>query len=86
MPASVPARTLLVAAQLGVGDIAARSPMRGTAAHAPDDQYLIALQTTAWRLLEDDRYAQLCDYRHLVVPAQLERQSRGLTCPLSSAT
>ncbi len=73
MPASVPARTLLVAAQLGVGNVhGALAQCEALLAQAPDDQYLIALQTTAWRLLEDDRYAQLCDYRHLVVPGQLE--------------
>jgi hypothetical protein len=41
-------------------------------ANAPDDQYLIALQTTAWRLLGDARYARLCDYKNLVVPFELE--------------
>ena len=72
-PSSVPARTLLVAAQLGVGD--ARGALTHCAAlltHSPDDQYLIALQTTAWRLLQDVRYAQLCDYRRLVVAEPLE--------------
>jgi tetratricopeptide (TPR) repeat protein len=76
LPASAAARTLLVAAQLGIGDA------RGALTHcdtllvnAPDDQYLIALQTTAWRLLGDDRYAQLCDYRNLVLPFQLEAPS-----------
>ena len=73
MPTSVPARTLLVAAQLGVGDARGALPhCEALLAHAPDDQYLIALQTTAWRLLQDERYAQLCDYAHLVMPAQLE--------------
>jgi tetratricopeptide (TPR) repeat protein len=73
MPSSAPARTLLVAAQLGVGDAHGALPhCEALLAHAPDDQYLIALQTTAWRLLQDDRYALLCDYRHLVVPEQLE--------------
>ena len=73
MPSSVPARTLLVAAQLGVGDARGTIPhCEALLAHAPDDQYLIALQTTAWRLLQDERYAQLCDYRHLVVAELLE--------------
>jgi tetratricopeptide (TPR) repeat protein len=72
-PTSVPARTLLVAAQLGVGDArGALTHCQALLAHAPDDQYLIALQTTAWRLLQDERYAQLCDYRQLVVSGQLE--------------
>jgi len=73
VPTNATARKLLAAAQLGVGD--ARSALRECEtllARTPDDQYLIALETTAWRLLGDERYAQLCDYRHLVVPQQLE--------------
>jgi len=73
VPANAAARSVLAAAQLGTGD--ARSAL----AHcdrllldAPDDQYLIALQTTAWRLLGDERYAQLCDYPNLVMPFELE--------------
>jgi tetratricopeptide (TPR) repeat protein len=73
VPANVAARTLLAAARLGVGDArAALADCEALLAHTPDDQYLIALQTTAWRLLGDARYAQLCDYRNLVVPRQLE--------------
>jgi tetratricopeptide (TPR) repeat protein len=73
MPANAAARTLLVAAQLGIGDARGALPHCETLlANAPDDQYLIALQTTAWRLLGDERYAQLCDYKNLVVPAQLD--------------
>ncbi|WP_426662468.1 tetratricopeptide repeat protein [Rhodanobacter aciditrophus] len=66
-PASTAARSLLAAALLGTGDA------RGALAHcdvllagAPDDQYLIALQTTAWRLLGDARHDAYCDYAHLV--------------------
>jgi len=67
------ARTLLAAAQLGVGNAtAALAECETLLARTPDDQYLIALQTTAWRLLGDARYAQLCDYRKLIVPRQLE--------------
>lgn len=73
LPGNAAARKLLVAAKLGTGDA------QGALTHcemlltmAPDDQYLIALQTTAWRLLGDERYGQLCDYQRLVVPAQLE--------------
>jgi Flp pilus assembly protein TadD len=72
LPANAAARTLLVAAQLGVGD--ARGALLhcdALLAHAPDDQYLIALQTTAWRLLGDHRYAEFCDYKNLVFPVQL---------------
>jgi len=73
VPANAAARTVLVAAQLGVGDArAALTHCDTLLANAPDDQYLIALQTTAWRLLGDERYAQLCDYRNLVLPFQLE--------------
>lgn len=71
-PGSAPARTLLAAAQLGVGDARRALPdLDRLLANAPDDQYLIALQTTAWRLLGDERYGQLCDYEKLVVPSQL---------------
>ena len=73
LPANAAARSVVAAAQLGIGDA------RGALQHcetlltnSPDDQYLIALQTTAWRLLGDERYARLCDYRELVVPQQLE--------------
>jgi hypothetical protein len=41
-------------------------------AAAPDDQYLIALQATAWRMLGDARYHELCDYQRLVVPQPLD--------------
>jgi predicted Zn-dependent protease len=73
VPANAAARTVVSAAQLGMGDA------RGALTHCdtllandPDDQYLIALQTTAWRLLGDERYPQLCDYPTLVLPLQLE--------------
>jgi tetratricopeptide (TPR) repeat protein len=73
MPANAAARTLMVAAQLGVGDARGALPHCETLlASAPDDQYLIALETTAWRLLGDERYLQRCDYKALVVPFELE--------------
>jgi tetratricopeptide (TPR) repeat protein len=73
LPENAAARTILVAAQLGVGDARAALPhCEALLANAPDDQYLIALQTTAWRLLGDERYTQLCDYKNLVVPVQLD--------------
>jgi tetratricopeptide (TPR) repeat protein len=76
MPANATARSLLVAALLGVGDAGAALPHCDTLlAHAPDDQYLIALKTTAWRLLGDHRYAEHCDYKNLVLPVQLEPPS-----------
>ena len=64
---------MVAAAQLGTGDPrGALSHCDTLLANAPDDQYLIALQTTAWRLLGDERYTQLCDYRNLVMPFELE--------------
>ncbi len=73
MPTNTAARSLLVAAQLGVGDAGGALPhCEILLASAPDDQYLIALQTTAWRLLGDPRYEIFCDYRNLIVPIQLE--------------
>src|SRR5579875_3384766 len=72
-PADAAARTLQAAALLGVGDARAALPVcEALLARSPDDQYLIALQTTAWRMLGDERYAQLCDYPNLVVPYRLE--------------
>jgi uncharacterized protein (TIGR02466 family) len=73
MPANSTARSLLVAAQLGVGDARAALPhCDALVAGAPDDQYIIALQTTAWRLLGDPRYETFCDYQNLIFPIQLE--------------
>jgi tetratricopeptide (TPR) repeat protein len=73
LPANAAARTLLVAAQLGVGDARGALPhCEALLANTPDDQYLIALQTTAWRLLGDERYAERCDYKKLVVPFELD--------------
>jgi len=72
-PANAAARSVMAAAQLGIGDArGALTHCETLLAGAPDDQYLIALQTTAWRLLGDERYTRLCDYRELVVPQQLE--------------
>jgi tetratricopeptide (TPR) repeat protein len=74
VPTDAAARKLLAAAQLGVGNArAGLAECERLLVSTPDDQYLIALQTTAWRLLGDARYAQLCDYPNLVVPQQLER-------------
>ncbi|MGH8118580.1 MAG: 2OG-Fe(II) oxygenase family protein, partial [Rhodanobacteraceae bacterium] len=73
MPNDVAARTLQVAAWLGIGDARAALPVCEVLCGAsPDDQYLIALHTTAWRMLGDERYEQLCDYPSLVVPYRLE--------------
>jgi hypothetical protein len=80
LPDSVPARTLLAAAQLGTGD--ARGALENCTAllaDDPDEQYLIALQTTAWRLLGDERYAQFCDYQNWSCRSSSRRQHRGRT-------
>jgi Flp pilus assembly protein TadD len=73
LPGDTAARTLQVAARLGVGDPHAALPVcEALLDESPDDQYLVALQTTAWRMLGDERYARFCDYRNLVVPFRLE--------------
>lgn len=72
-PAHAAARSLLAAALLGAGDARAALPhCEALRAAAPDDQYLIALQATAWRLLGDARYRELYDYERLVLPQRLE--------------
>lgn len=38
----------------------------------PHDQYLVALQSTAWRLANDPRYAELNDYARFVQPQLLD--------------
>lgn len=66
-PTATAPRNLQAAALLGTGD--ARQALRqceALLASAPDDQYLVALQTTAWRLLGDERYEAWCDYAQLV--------------------
>jgi Flp pilus assembly protein TadD len=76
MPGNVSARSLLAAAKLGTGDArGALSLCQALRAEVPQDQYLIALETTAWRLLGDERHAQLCNYRERVVPFELEPPS-----------
>ncbi len=72
VPENAAARSLLAAALLGVGDArAALAHCDALVARAPDDQYYIALQTTAWRLLGDERHVQLCNYPELVVQIPL---------------
>ncbi len=73
LPNNAAARTLLVAALLGVGDAGgALAHCETLLANAPDDQYLISLQTVAWRLLGDPRYEIFCDYKNLIFPVQLQ--------------
>jgi tetratricopeptide (TPR) repeat protein len=72
-PNNPTARKLLCAAYLGVGEGAAALAECATLLQAtPDDQYLIAMQTTALRLLNDPRYEALCDYGKMVVSQSLE--------------
>ncbi len=67
------ARKLLCAAYLGVGEGAKAMAECATLLEAtPDDQYLIAMQTTALRLLHDPRYEALCDYDGMVLSQILE--------------
>jgi tetratricopeptide (TPR) repeat protein len=72
-PGNPTARKLLCAAYLGVGDGTAAMTECATLLEAtPDDQYLIAMQTTALRLLNDPRYEALCDYDKMVSSVSLE--------------
>ena len=72
-PAAHAPRNLMTAGLLGVGDAQrALDYCEALLTTAPDDQYLIALQTTAWRMLGDARYDALCDYPQLVRPQLLQ--------------
>jgi predicted Zn-dependent protease len=72
-PNNPTARKLLCAAYLGVGDGAQAMAECATLLKAtPDDQYLIAMQTTALRLLHDPRYEAVCDYDKMVLSQILE--------------
>jgi tetratricopeptide (TPR) repeat protein len=73
LPGNPTARKLLCAAWLGVGEGGrALTECDGLLQASPDDQYLIAMQTTALRLLNDPRYELLCDYGRLVVALPLD--------------
>jgi tetratricopeptide (TPR) repeat protein len=72
-PNNLAARKLLCAAYLGVGEGAKAMAECATLLRAtPDDQYLIAMQTTALRLLHDPRYEAMCDYEKMVLSQFLE--------------
>jgi tetratricopeptide (TPR) repeat protein len=72
-PNNPTARKLLCAAYLGVGEAAAAMiECANLLVAAPDDQYLIAMQTTALRLLNDPRYESFCDYGKMVLSQSLE--------------
>lgn len=73
LPNDHTARKLLCAAYLGVGDGAkALAECAALLTATPDDQYLIAMQTTALRLLNDPRYESLCDYDRMVLSTLIE--------------
>ena len=75
-PTATAPRNLLAAALLGTGDARrALSYCEALLSGSPDDQYLVALQTTAWRLLGDPRYDAYCDYDQLVRPYLLQAPS-----------
>jgi tetratricopeptide (TPR) repeat protein len=72
-PDSLPARKLLCSAYLGVGDAAkALGECAVLLRASPDDQYLIAMQTTALRLANDARYELLCNYDRMVLAQLLD--------------
>jgi len=73
LPDNHTARKLLCAAYLGVGDGAKALSESATLLQAiPDDQYLIAMQTTALRLLNDSRYELFCDYDRMILSTVIE--------------
>jgi tetratricopeptide (TPR) repeat protein len=73
LPDDHTARRLLCAASLGVGDARRALTECATLLKAtPDHQYLIAMQTTALRLLKDPRYELFCDYERMVLSMPIE--------------
>jgi tetratricopeptide (TPR) repeat protein len=73
LPNDHTARKLLCGAYLGVGEGAKALAECATLLEAtPDDQYLIAMQTTALRLLNDPRYELFCDYDRMVLSSRIE--------------
>jgi predicted Zn-dependent protease len=75
-PNNPTARKLLCAAYLGVGEgVAAMTECATLLQATPDDQYLIAMQTTALRLMNDPRYDSLCDYNKMVLSQPIEAPS-----------
>jgi tetratricopeptide (TPR) repeat protein len=66
-------RKLLCSAYLGVGDGSkALTECATLLRDTPDDQYLIAMQTTALRLMQDPRYESACDYDRMLLSTSLE--------------
>jgi tetratricopeptide (TPR) repeat protein len=65
-PLNSQANRLLADTLLGIGDAqAALQQVDRLLQNTPDDQHLIAVQTTAWRLLGDPRHAEFCDYAQM---------------------
>ena len=81
-PSASAARNLLAAALLGIGDAQqALQHCEALLATTPDDQYLIALQTTAWRLLGAPRHHAFCDYANLVRTQTLQAPPQWADLP-----
>jgi tetratricopeptide (TPR) repeat protein len=73
LPNNHTAAKLLCAAYLGLGEGGKALAECTTLVEAtPDDQYLIAMQTTALRLLNDPRYELFCDYDRMVLSSLIE--------------
>lgn len=73
LPDNSTARKLLCSAYLGIGDGTKAMAECATLLRAsPDDQYLIAMQTTALRLMNDTRYEAFCDYDKMIQSMLLE--------------
>ena len=73
LPNNHTARKLLCGGYLGLGDGRKALAECATLLEAtPDDQYLIAMQTTSLRLLNDPRYELFCDYDRMLVSALLD--------------
>jgi tetratricopeptide (TPR) repeat protein len=73
LPHDQTARRLICAACLGVGEAGRALTECATLLEAtPDHQYLIAMQTTALRLLNDPRYEAFCDYDRMVLSMPIE--------------
>ena len=65
-PGSVLAQRLLADAYLATGQAREAADLTTRLLRAtPDDQYLLAAQSTAWRILGDARYRTHCDYAAL---------------------
>lgn len=63
----------LATALLAQGEAERASPLVARwRAQRPNDQYAIAVQATAWRLLDDPRYQSLYDYDRLVDVSSIE--------------